>query len=125
MLFRLARQASKTTDIVVRIRRIHVVHTALGALLGHRVIPGQKRPARIDHGKNIFEGAPDRMRIMGNGDNGLAGFPLEPRATAGVGHANDALDVRRSGKSAADSLAESPIFAEEQDFLFLHHAGMS
>jgi hypothetical protein len=62
---------------------------------------------------------------MGDGDNGVTGFPLESRTAAGIGNANDALDVRRLGKGASDAPGEGSVFAQEQDFLFLHHAGMS
>jgi hypothetical protein len=62
---------------------------------------------------------------MGNGDNGMAGFPLESRPATGIGNANDALDVRKSGKGVVDAPGEGTVFAQEQDFLFLHHAGMN
>jgi hypothetical protein len=65
------------------------------------------------------------MRVMGNGDNGMPGFALEPRTATGIGNANDALDVRKSRKGVVDAPGESAVFAQEQDFLFLHHAGMN
>src|SRR3989344_313749 len=108
---------------LVRIRRVHIVNAAFGALLGHGVIPVEKRPARIDHGENILDGSLNGVRIAEDGNQRAVGAPLRPR-TAGAGNADDAPDVRRLGKGAVDAPDEGPVFAQEKDFLFLYHAWM-